>query len=832
MAFDIEQPASFYLGREYDLAKHEIEPDKYVLYDARDLTTHGVVVGMTGSGKTGLCITLLEEAAIDGIPSVCIDPKGDLTNLLLHFPDLNPKDFEHWLNEEDAQQKGISKEAYAQELSERWRKGLEDSGQSPDRIAKLKAAADWRIYTPGSETGLPLSILGSFAAPKGKVPREALTQKIDATATALLGLTGIASDPVQSREHILIAQLLLNSWTAGKDLDLAGLIMQIQNPPIRTVGAYNLETFFPAKERLKFASTLNNVLAAPSFSTWTTGEPLDLSAMLYRNGKPQQLIFYIAHLDDTQRMFFTTLLLEEMLSWTRKQSGTSNLRALLYFDEVFGYLPPHPANPPSKGPLLTLLKQARAFGVGVLLATQNPVDLDYKALSNAGTWFIGKLQTDRDKARLLEGLESVAAEHGTLNNRAYLDRVISSLGNRLFVLHNVHKPAPVLFQSRWALSFLRGPLTRDQVSELMEPFKEQTPVAVQAILICPWCQTELGATMPEKCPNPKCGRNPKANAPARPEDPATSATPPRAAAPTAQRVAEVVPPPTLGESVSHMAPVLPAEVTQFYLPPLPAKAVVPGTEIEYQPYVLGFAEVVFLVDKRKGQEYRDAIHLLARPGATGVPLAWESAETVGVQLADNALPGARWANIPDSLDTGRKLRALEKAFADHLYSTRKLSLFENRTLKLVSEPGETADAFQTRCRASASQEAKQASEMEKVKFTPKFEALDATVPNVAGMHGKSGGSLLDWVGSFVSSKGGSDPKEARQEEKLRKLTGDYLAKCAEIEEKWRRVGEEATAIQLKPRKADVRLTHFGLAWVPYWVRNGANGNVERVAAYR
>src|SRR5262249_26384567 len=284
-------------------------------------------------------------------------------------------------------------------------------------------------------------------APRDKMPLEALTQKIDATATALLGLSGITSDPIQSREHILIAQLLLHAWKAHKNLDLPGLIQQIQNPPIRTVGAYNLETFFPAKERTKFASLLNNVLAAPSFATWTMGEPLDLSSMLYRAGRPQQLIFYIAHLDDTQRMFFTTLLLEEVLSWTRKQSGTSNLRALLYFDEVFGYLPPHPANPPSKAPLLTLLKQGRAFGVGVLLATQNPVDLDYKALSNAGSWFIGKLQTDRDKARLLEGLEGVAAETGTLTDRSYLETVIASLGNRIFLLHDIHRPAPILFQS-------------------------------------------------------------------------------------------------------------------------------------------------------------------------------------------------------------------------------------------------------------------------------------------------------------------------------------------------------------------------------------------------
>lgn len=823
MAFDIEKPACFYLGREYDLGKREVLPDKYVMYDARDLTTHGVVVGMTGSGKTGLCISLLEEAAIDGIPSIIIDPKGDLTNLLLHFPDLNPKDFEHWLNEEDAQQKGLSREQYAAELAERWRKGLEDTGQSPERIAKLKAAAEWRIYTPGSETGLPLSILGSFAAPKGKVPREAMTQKIDATATALLGLTGIASDPVQSREHILIAQLLLNSWTAGKDLDLAGLIMQIQNPPIRTVGAYNLETFFPAKERLKFASTLNNVLAAPSFSTWTTGEPLDLSTMLARNNKPQQLIFYIAHLDDTQRMFFTTLLLEEVLSWTRKQSGTSNLRALLYFDEVFGYLPPHPANPPSKAPLLTLLKQGRAFGVGVLLATQNPVDLDYKALSNAGSWFIGKLQTDRDKARLLEGLESVAAEHGTLTNRAYLDKVISALGNRVFVLHNIHQPAPVLFQSRWALSFLRGPLTREQVSELMEPLKQPVAAPVQAIPLCPWCESELGTPMPEKCP--KCGRVPWANGQGGHEETTGADNQPRVVAPTAKIVEPVAPPTTLEDSVSHMAPVLPPDVTQFYLPPAAARAAMPGGVIEYEACVLGFAEVVFLVDKRTGHEYREQIRLLTRPAGTGVPLAWDAAETVGEQLADKAIPGARWANVPQALDTGRKLRSLEKAFADHLYSTRKLSLFENRTLKLVSEPAELAAAFQNRCRAAAGQEAKQALEMEKVKFKPKFEALDSDVPNLAKAKGKPGASLLDWVG--LGSSKSADPKDARQEEKLRKLTGDYLARCAEIEEKWKRIGEEATAIQLKPRKADVRLTHFGLAWVPFWVRNG-----ERGAAYR
>jgi hypothetical protein len=799
--FDIEQPACFYLGREYDLGKRAVLPDKYVMYDARDLTTHGVVVGMTGSGKTGLCISLLEEAAIDGIPCVIIDPKGDLTNLLLQFPDLDAHKFADWVNEEDAQQKGLSVPAYAEQIAARWRQGLTETGQTPERIARLKAASEWRIYTPGSEAGLPLSILGTFAAPKAKMPREVLTQKIDATATALLGLTGIASDPVQSREHILIAQLLLHFWTAGKDLDLPGLILQIQNPPIRTVGAYNLETFFPAKDRLKFASTLNNVLAAPSFLTWTTGEPLDLAAMLYRAGKPQQLIFYIAHLDDTQRMFFTTLLLEEMLSWTRRQSGTSNLRALLYFDEVFGYLPPHPANPPSKAPLLTLLKQARAFGVGVLLATQNPVDLDYKALSNAGTWFVGKLQTERDKMRLLEGLETVAAEHGTLTDRSYLETVISSLGSRVFLLHDIHRPAPVLFQSRWALSFLRGPMTKDQVSRLMEPVKRSNQSAApMAIPLCTHCHQELGPDVGDRCPH--CGQQPWANARFRQQDKEF------------REKLRTAGPSSASMDSSTRPPVLPPDVTQFYLPP--ARQTPAGASVMYQPRVLGIGEIAFVVDKRKGKEHTETVRLLAKPAASGHPIDWDRAETVGEQLAKTPQPGARWDSVPDSLDTGRKFKVLEKAFADHLYSTKKLALFQNRTLGLVSDPGESLDSFRDRCRQAAAQEAAQALAMEKAKFTPRFQALGMAVPDDPRGANHSDKSILGWLFSVVVSTTQKDegPPSSRKEEKERKLKADYQAKQAEIHEKWKRVGEEFTPIQVKPRKVDVRVTHFGLAWLP------------------
>jgi hypothetical protein len=815
--FDIEQPACFYLGREYDLNTRQVLPDKYVMYDARDLTTHGVIVGMTGSGKTGLSIALLEEAAIDGIPCVILDPKGDLTNLLLQFPDLDPHRFEPWVNGDDARQKGLSVPEYARQLAERWRKGLADTAQTPERITRLRLAADYRIYTPGSEAGLPLSILGTLAAPKGGLAGEDLSQKVTATATALLGLTGIAGDPVQSREHVLVARLLQHAWDEGRDVDLPKMIHAIQDPPIRTVGAYNLETFFPARERLKFASLLNNVLASPSFAAWARGEPLDLGAMLYRAGRPQHLIFYLAHLDDGQRMFFTALLLEELLGWTRRQGGTTNLRALLYFDEVFGYLPPHPANPPSKAPLLTLLKQARAFGVGVLLATQNPVDLDYKALSNAGTWFVGKLQTERDKARLLEGLESVAAEHSTLTDRGYLERVIASLGNRVFLLHDVHRPAPVLFQSRWALSFLRGPMTREQVKALMEPVKERDRGgAPAAIPLCSHCHAELGPDVSERCP--RCGKPPWANASFRLQDRAfreelAKARPPGVAPAEADNAS----------SMGHMPPVLPPEVTQFYLPA--GGAAPAGAEVEYQPRVLGFAEVAFVIDRRTGKEHKESLRLLARPPEPGQPVDWARAEAVEQSPGHRPEPGARWLDVPESLDTGRKLKALENAFADYLHGAQKLALHENRTLGLVREPGEALGEFLRRCRAAAEQERDKALELERAKFRPKFQALGAELPAERAPRAARGAALslllwvLGWLNPFrwfSSRKQPGRRSGGKQDEKVRKLRTDYESKRAEIFTRWQQAAEEVTPLQLKPRKADVRVTHFGLAWAPFW----------------
>src|ERR1051326_3196893 len=511
---DFEKLGVFYLGRQKN-------SDDLLLYDSKDLVTHAVCVGMTGSGKTGLCISLLEEAAIDSIPAIIIDPKGDLSNLLLTFPNLAPEDFAPWVNEGDPAQ-----------VAKLWKEGLAKWGQDGARIKRLRDAADFRIYTPGSNAGLPVSILKSFVAPPESIRQdnEALAERINTTVTSLLGLVGIAADPVRSREHILLSNILQQEWSNGRDLDIATLIQKVQMPSIAKIGVMDLDSFYPAEDRFQLAMALNNLPASPSFASWMEGEPLDVQQFLYtQTGKPRLSIFSIAHLGDAERMFFVSLLLNQVLGWMRTQSGTTSLRAILYMDEIFGYFPPV-ANPPSKLPLLTLLKQARAFGLGVVLATQNPVDLDYKGLANTGTWFIGRLQTERDKARVLEGLEGIAAGTGQTFDKQGMEQILAGLSNRIFLLNNVHDDAPEVFETRWAMSYLRGPLTRAQIKSLMDPVKSATATATT-----------------------------------------TSAT--AAAGPST--------PPVVGAAATQQRPILPAEITQYFLPVRSA-----GT-VSYQPMLLG-----------------------------------------------------------------------------------------------------------------------------------------------------------------------------------------------------------------------------------------------------
>lgn len=461
-----EKLGAFYLGR----VQHGSQPTQApLLYDSKDLTTHGLVVGMTGSGKTGLSVVLLEEAALDGIPALIIDPKGDMGNLMLQFPKLEPDDFRPWVDASEATRRGLTPEQLAAETAVEWQDGIAGWGQSKARIARLKKSAEVRIYTPGSTSGRPVALLRSFDAPPEAVraDEDALRERVMNAASGLLGLVGIDADPVTSREHILLSNILDQAWRAGEDRDLETILEEVQDPPFQKLGVLELESFFPAKERFVLTTKLNNLLASPAFAAWREGDPLDIPKLLYTDdGRPRLAVMSIAHLSDEERMFFVTLFLNEVISWMRSLEGTGSLRAILYMDEIFGYFPPVKA-PPSKAPMLTLLKQARAYGVGVLLATQNPVDLDYKGLANMGTWFLGRLQTERDRDRLMEGLSS--ASSGEPFDRKRTEALLASLDKRVFLVQNVHEDGPVLFQTRWALSYLRGPLTLAQIKDLTGP---------------------------------------------------------------------------------------------------------------------------------------------------------------------------------------------------------------------------------------------------------------------------------------------------------------------------------------------------------------------------
>jgi hypothetical protein len=463
---DFEKLGVFYLGKIVNPATGKPTED-LLLYDSKDLTTHAVCVGMTGSGKTGLGITILEEAGIDKIPAIIIDPKGDLSNLLLTFPNLSSGEFLPWIDEGEAERNEKDPKAYAETVAKNWREGLEAWGEGPERIQNLRNSVAMTVYTPASRAGVPLSILSSFSVPPKELMQDAgaLRDRILSITSSLLGLIGIEADPIKSREHILISTIIDQAWKKEVNLDIASLIQQVQKPPFDKIGVLDIDTFFSAKDRLALSISLNNLLASPGFHAWMEGEPLDIKQLLYtKDGKPKLSIISIAHLSNSERMFFITLLLNELLSWMRRQTGTSSLRALFYMDEIFGYFPPT-SMPPSKLPMLTLLKQARAFGLGIVLATQNPVDLDYKGLANCGTWFIGKLQTERDKARVIEGLN--VASNGEIDSKT-LDKMLAATGKRMFIMRSIHEKEPILFQTRWTLSYLRGPLTLAQIDTLTD----------------------------------------------------------------------------------------------------------------------------------------------------------------------------------------------------------------------------------------------------------------------------------------------------------------------------------------------------------------------------
>jgi len=812
---DFEKLGVFYLGREFDLAKNA-PGEGLVLYDSRDLVTHAVCVGMTGSGKTGLCVSLLEEAAIDGVPAIVVDPKGDLSNLLLTFPDLRADDFLPWINEEEARRKGVSLPEYAAGQAALWKKGLADWGQDGDRIRKLKAAADFAVYTPGSTAGIPVSILKSFAFPGDSVAAdsELLGERIRSTVTGLLSLLGVEGDPIQSREHILLSTVLDRAWKQRQGLDLAGFIQAIQSPPVTRVGVFDLESFFPSRDRFALAMKINNLLAAPGFSPWLEGDPLDIDRMFHSpEGKPRVSIFSVSHLNDAERMFFISLLLTQLLGWMRAQPGTTSLRALFYMDEIFGYFPPV-ANPPSKPPLLTLLKQARAFGLGIVLATQNPVDLDYKGLANTGTWFLGRLQTERDKERVLEGLEGAAAAGGGRFDRKAMERILAGLGQRVFLMNNVHEEAPVVFQSRWAMSYLRGPLTRSQIKQLMDPVK-------------------AGRAEPA----------PEVPAPAA----ATTATSaPRPKTPSAAR------------------PALPPEVPQCFL----SVRVAPpqGATLHYEPTLLAMG-TVYYSNAKVGIATRRDIALLA--DFSEGPLRVDWGEARGEEVGEGNLerlphdPDATFGAPPQDAAVAKSYAGWGNAFKEWIYRNQPLQLMKSPATGMLSDPGEPERAFRIRLQQAGREKRDRQVERLRQKYAPKIAALNDRIRRaeqaverekaqasqqklqtaisfgaaiLTALTGRKAISQSTLGRAATTARGaGRTMKEsqdvARAEENvdaLRKQMEDLEALMAQetsaIGAEGDPLAEELERCEIRPRKADIAVAAVSLAWYPRW-RDDRGANI-------
>ena len=801
MAVDYEKLGVFYLGKEFDPGANALKED-LVLYDAKDLTTHAVCVGMTGSGKTGLCLSLLEEAAIDGIPAICIDPKGDLGNLLLAFPELRPTDFQPWVDPADATRKGVTVEELAAKTADTWRKGLAEWQQEPERIARFRDAVDINIYTPGAETGLPLSVLRSFAPPPAELLADsaALRDRVGAVVSGLLSLLGRDADPIQSRDHILLANILDTTWRSGQSLDMAGLINAVQKPPFDKVGAFDLDTFFPPKDRLGLAMAINTLLASPGFATWMKGEPLDAQRLLYTpEGKPRLSIISIGHLSDTERMFIVTLVLNEVISWMRNQSGTSSLRAILYMDEIFGYFPPT-ANPPSKIPMLTLLKQARAFGLGCVLATQNPVDLDYKGLANCGTWLIGRLQTERDKARVIEGLESALAGTGSMD-RSTLDKLMSALTQRVFLVRNVHQDAPYLMKSRWALSFLRGPLTGPEITRVMA--------------------SKRGAAAPTSTPTSASSAAPVASA-------AVSST-----------------------SAAAARPAVPGDVTEYFLE---GRSGHPAAE--YRPMVMGLAKLHF-VDAKLGLDQWDTTAWLAPLGDDGKSVDWAAGAAhpdLKARLSKSPATGAAFADLPGAAMRAANYAAWGKSLTSHLYEQARAEVFFCDAIKLASAPGEDEAQFRVRLAQSLREKRDEAVEALRRKVAPKLATLQDRVARAedkvqreqaqlsqqkmntavsvgAGILGALFGRKAVSVGTIgrASSAARSASRISRESqdvaradeslEVVRQRLADLQAESeAEIAALAASFEGEAVALRkvsVTPRKSDIAVGQLALVWVPW-----------------
>ncbi len=791
---------SFYLGGVIDPATSE-RTGESIGYDSDDLTTHGVIVGMTGSGKTGLGIGLIEEALASDIPCLVIDPKGDMGNLLLNFPEFEPEQFEPWVDEAEAKREGIAVGELAAKTASMWKEGLESWDIGPERMRAIRTQERVTIYTPGSSAGVGLNILGSLDAPDTPFDDDAETYRdeIEGYVASLLTLAGVESDPVSGPEHILIATIIETAWRAGKDLDLAGVIGQIMTPPVRKLGVFELDTFFPEKGRTALAMKLNGLVASPSFASWMEGSSLDIQSLLYRGDDPQAAVIYLAHLSDAERQFVVTLILAKVVTWMRQQSGTSDLRALIYMDEVFGFVPPT-AEPPSKKPILTILKQARAFGVGMVLSTQNPVDLDYKAMSNAGTWMIGRLQTERDKARILEGLQSASGDV----DAADFDPMISGLGKRQFVLHSTKSNAPSVFATRWVMSYLAGPLTRDEVKSLS------------------------GSTSTH------------------PTDSAAPAEAPSEPSPAPDVESDV----PLTDDATPVAPKVAEGVPVTYTDPAATWREAVGRS-RGTLEAAAVATVHLLYDDQQAdvahrEEFEAVIHPLSST------LDESNVHSVDHDPRDftREPPAAATYRLPDApIDSKTFWTGLARSLTDHLVRRRQVIVYKNPDLKLYSRVGETEDEFKARCAAAAEDAAdaevaklkdKYATKIDRVRdqistAERRVQDLEADVSSRREQEMLSGaGDLLGAIlggrrrSSSISRAASRRSQTKKTESRLETAVDAMEEKAAalleledqletdvlEIADRWNRAAESIEPVEIPLEKADVSVEPLTLTWLP------------------
>lgn len=846
----IDAPNNFYLGGRVNPDSHEVLPDQVVYYDARDLTTHAVILGMTGSGKTGLAVTLLEEAALDNIPLLILDPKGDITNMLLAFPDLEAQYFRHWVSPDDARRGEQTLDELAASVAQRWKDGLAEWGITNDRVQDYRHSARFSIYTPGSTAGLPISILKSFQAPKsgwaGK--EEEHRERISGLVTAVLALIGVTARPLEDREHVLLTNIFEYNWRNGVDLSMESLIIQVQRPPFDKMGVLDMDMVFPEKDRFKLAQALNNIIAAPSFQNWMKGESLDIPSFLFtKDGYPRTNIFYLAHLNETERQFFITLFLNTVSAWMRGLSGTSSLRALLYIDEVYGMFPPYPSNPPSKEPIMRLLKQGRAFGLGLVAATQNPKDIDYKGLGNIGTWFIGKMQTDNDRERVLEGLDSSRDATSQLD-MSQASQLIGRLGPREFLMHNVHSPeTPILMKSRWSMSYLAGPLTRDQVGRLMENqrtafVEEEDPIFDTGSMALPTDNLTPGAM----------GKASETG------DAAAVAAQPKT---SAIAITTDVPP---GFSASR--PAIKSSIYQYYLPidyslqqamgqweQSTGQIILESDRRDvllYRPSLL--AQSVVRFEHEPSQTFESRYYAFVVPNLPRNPyLDWGVFMTQPFDpraLDSEPFSTAFYGDLPAEWRDS-SFADLQVSLQNYLYNNVALMAYRNPILKLYSRAGESRRDFLTTLQAAAREQRDAEVDRIALRYNERLDVLDKRLQRKMKRSsieeeelqarkmeemiaaGESIWQLVKGRAFYTLSRTSrlrryTEASKAQSqflEEDVQDLMDQVQQTEREMEDameavqaKWTEAMQRIEEVRITPQKRNITMMIFGLGWVPYW----------------